>query len=92
VGVKDARNEFQLMDALPCARHKGISATTGTAPQHHPHYAMHEARNVGIMPSVRRPSPLRVGRYDATLLQSVRRHKAAHFPRDKACNVAPVTR
>ncbi|MCD9638372.1 hypothetical protein HAX54_022311 [Datura stramonium] len=32
------------MDALPCARHKAISATVGVARQHHAHYAMREAQ------------------------------------------------
>ncbi|MCD9646600.1 hypothetical protein HAX54_036599, partial [Datura stramonium] len=32
------------MDALPCVRHKAISATAGAAWQHHANYAMSEAQ------------------------------------------------
>ncbi|MCD9645258.1 hypothetical protein HAX54_034044, partial [Datura stramonium] len=59
VGVNDSRNKVNHMDALPCARHKDISATAGATRQHHARYATREAPK-----GVRRPAPLRMGRHD----------------------------
>ncbi|MCD7462952.1 hypothetical protein HAX54_049676, partial [Datura stramonium] len=82
VGVNDSRNEVQHMDALPCARHKAISAIASAVWHHHARNARceaqqgwHNARSEVPISPVRgqarhRPSP------------AVGRRVAAHSSRD----------
>ncbi|MCE2055817.1 hypothetical protein HAX54_043482 [Datura stramonium] len=84
-----ARNEVQHMEALPCARHKAISAIA--ARRGSIMRAMPDARSskAGTMLGARCPATLHVGRRDTGHLQRVGRRATAHSPRDKACDAPP---